>query len=233
VQEENEKAHIAAQKFGHLTIRPFYKDDVAADSVNYVVLTPQASIEYLYVHVRKVPRTDDYIFSGCDAVDCVQQMYEDGSAVEKLKLPRPVAIKILRELLQTGLINFFARTSDREIELPSDFYDSSRVFYTFAFDSPFAAASTPVSEKSETVVQTVTTVTKSVVFKPSHSNVISRMREDGSLNDMFLSALSSGESEAYRSRSQSFQVQSGRRITLDSSAIRERRSSFNGDVPRR
>lgn len=151
---------------------------------------------------------------------------------QKLKLPRPVAIKILRELLQTGLINFFARTSDREIELPSDFYDSSRVFYTFAFDSPFAAASTPVSEKSETVVQTVTTVTKSVVFKPSHSNVISRMREDGSLNDMFLSALSSGESEAYRSRSQSFQVQSGRRITLDSSAIRERRSSFNGDVPR-
>ena len=111
---------------------------------------------------------------------------------QKQTIPRPVAIKILRELLHAGLFEFWARTSDREIGPTSDLYDSSRVFYTFAFDSPEAAAASPAAQKSETVVHTTTTVTKSVVFHPSDTRCITRIKADGSLRDRFTRALTPG-----------------------------------------
>ena len=173
---------------------------------------------------------------------------------QKQKIPRPVAIKILRELLHAGLFEFWARTTDREIGPTSDLYDSSRVFYTFAFDSPDAAAASPVAQKSETFVHTTTTVTKSVVFHPSDASCITRIKADGSLRDRFTRALTpggtflairmapwcfycfvsaGGDSQPYRGRSTSFQLQLGRRETVDSSTTRERTGSFSGHLPHR
>lgn len=147
-----------------------------------------------------------------------------------------MAVRVLRELLHSGLIEFWARTSDRENGLITEFYDSSRVFYTFTFDSPNTAAATPVSLQSETHVQTTTTITKSIVFQPSHTSVIKRVKADGSLKDKFTRALCSGG--GYRPREQSFNLPVGRQETMDESVslppmFRSRAVSFRTDIPQR